>query len=210
MRKHLLVPLGFVVYLSLNLHAQAPSGAAAASPTPLWQLFAWTAAVLTAVYGIRTGESQIRANRRQRELELAWRRSDVSRQLNDEVLKDRLALAALLMIDYPSGRPFRIGRTEVHIDHAAVIDALTFREPATGAAVMPERDRYIRDAFDALLYRWGFLEHYVSRRLVEFDDVRHPASYYIRRVAETNMKNIVGAYVETYHFELTKQFLARF
>jgi hypothetical protein len=77
------------------------------------------------------------------------------------------------MIDYPSGRPYKLPGAEVHIDRVAVLGALTFRE-AGDAPAMSDLDRYIRDCFETLLYRWGFFEHYVSRRLVKFADLKQP------------------------------------
>ena len=149
------------------------------------------------------------ANRQQRKDELSWKRAEVAKSLNDDVIKDRLANAALLMIDFPLGRPYKLRGGEVQIDRGAVLGALTFRE-VRGGPVMSDLDRFIRDSFDTLLYRWGFFEHYVSRKLVEFEDVEQPARYYVDRVRETALHNVLGSYISTYRFELAEAFLVRF
>ena len=185
----------------------ASTGGTAAVPTA--QQWAWIAAIVGAAYAVWKGQKELAANRRQREDELSWKRAEVAKNLNEDVIKDRLANAALLMIDYPSGRPFRLRGAEVHIDRVGVLGALTFRD-ARDAAAMSDLDRYIRDCFDTLLYRCGFFEHYVSQKLVKFADVEQPARYYVQRLRQTDLHNILGAYISTYRFDLARAFLARF
>ncbi len=211
------VLLALLLCLPIAASAQIPVGsspAPGASPggiaaVPAAQQWAWIAAVAGVAFTIWSGLSELAANRRQRKDELSWKRAEVAKSLNDDVIKDRLANAALLMIDFPLGRPYKLRGGEVQIDRGAVLGALTFRE-VRGGPVMSDLDRFIRDSFDTLLYRWGFFEHYVSRKLVEFEDVEQPARYYVDRVRETALHNVLGSYISAYRFELAEAFLVRF
>ena len=113
---------------------------------------------------------------------------------------------AMLMIDYPSGRDFTLPGTTspTAITRAEVLHALSLR---TVGIEVPPLERFIRDAFDSLLYRMGILEHYISRDLVAFPDVKHPIDYYIGRMVEEQLQNEIQAYLVDYHFDRTKSFL---
>jgi hypothetical protein len=72
---------------------------------------------------------------------------------------------------------------------------------------VPVVDRFIRDAFDSLLYRVGALEHYVSRDLVEFLDVQHPIDYYVNRMDSAGHREAIQHYICKYRFYRTKDFM---
>jgi hypothetical protein len=181
------------------------------------QAFSWVFAAVgavgaasSAIWGIRKGRKELKLNRIQREEELKWKRAQAAKDLNDKMLADPSALNARLMIDYQSGRDFMLpgASSPITIATKDVVQALTQRHsPGT---IVPALDRFIRDAFDELLYQMGILEHYISRELIEFEDIRHPIDYYVHRMKEVGLQVPVQDYIEHYHFYRTKLFLQRF
>jgi len=165
------------------------------------QAFGWMAAAVAAIWGIFAGVNQ-------RKNELRWKRTEAAKALNDEMMADAKACDAMLMIDYPSGRPFDVpGVGTTRIDRARVKHALML---SFADDEVPMVDRFVRDAFDSLLYRVGALEHYVSRDLVEFLDVQHPIDYYIKRMDTAGHREAIQHYICRYGFYRTKEFMANY
>jgi hypothetical protein len=122
-------------------------------------------------------------------------------------MTDELASCAMLMIDYPHGRPFDIpGVGTTRIDRERVKYALTH---SFDNFPVPGVEGFIRDAFDHLLYRIGALEHYISRKLVTFHDVEHPVDYYIDRMVTVECRDAVQEYVCKWGFYRTEVFLEK-
>jgi hypothetical protein len=223
------------ICLSVAALAQAPTGenraiepdsvaasGDSADPGP-WEAFTlrwleavgWMVAISAAAYGIGKGRQELVANRlqraealEQRVEDLKWRRAQAAKALNDEMMADPRAHDALLMIDYPSGRPYELAKDCVEtVTGSQVLTSLALR-PKPGETLSGV-DRFVRDAFDELLYRIGILEHYIDRDLVREADVIHPIDYYVRRMKDVGLWDAVQAYIEDYHFYRTKAFLQR-
>jgi len=145
----------------------------------------------------------LRAGRFQRAQDLRWKQADAGKKLNDEMLTDVQALAAMDILDY-DGREFTLpsGRKET-VSHAEVADGLVPSTPVTS-----EKQIFIRDSFDSLFYYMAMLEHYTSRTLILAEDVTHPIDYYVRLLA--SLKRQVDAYLADYRLEQTAAFLRRY
>jgi hypothetical protein len=225
------LPIQFLILVAVFTFGISKLPAAWSNTNGILQAAAWFAAVVAAVYGLHKGERELRATRLQRLSELNWRRAEAAKKLNDELMSDSQALNAMLMVDFPGGRPFRVPEhsgavsgkladkpagtlvelTEplpsfaVIVDKRTLLKALALR-PREGDQVVAV-DRFIRDSFDQWLYRLGVMQHYINRRLVSDEDVAYPTDYYVRRLAEVGLRAIVHAYVQQYDFYLTREFL---
>lgn len=161
------------------------------------------AAAIGVVIAFLKFRNEISSNREQRERDLRWRQADAGKKLNDEMLTDPEAWAAMQMLDY-SGREFELPSKE----KAVITDAdwLRILNPATD--VKGEKDVFIRDCFDSLFYYMATLEHYIGSGLIRSDDVAYPLSYYVPLMS--THRTIIDAYLERYRLNGARNFLGRF
>jgi hypothetical protein len=71
------------------------------------QVIAWLAAGIGAAVALIKYATDSKAARVQRDRDLRWKQADAGKQLNDEMLTDVEACAAMDMLDY-SGREFEL------------------------------------------------------------------------------------------------------
>ncbi len=181
-------------------------------------LHAWiqSAALVMAVIGGAFGVFKVLFERRhareQREHELAqrvseqkWRMASVAKDLNDRMIADPQVKVALSLLDIalrayslPSKPPVFLARSDI----APALDT------ATNGGNVDDQALLITDAFDQLFYYMGIFEHWISRDLVTFEDVRHPIDYYIGCMAKDCAS--VSRYLERFGFYRTIKFLNYF
>lgn len=95
-----------------------------------------------------------------------------------------------------------------------VPDTVTFPEmeqalrPHDATSNFTDKEVHIRDCFDKLLDVIEEIEHYLQLGLIEFEDVRYPFRYYIKKLNQHEA--MVGRYIEFYEFERSAAFIARF
>lgn len=167
------------------------------------QAASWLIAVIGGVVAVFNILYEMRENRSQRAEELRWKRAQAAKVLNDEMLDDGPTYAALVMLDW-SGRQFEIQPSvRVKIATHEFLTALRTNDPN-----FSDTEIFVRDAFDSLFYHMGVFEHYISRTLIEFDDVKHPIDYYVVKMAEH--KPTFSKYIFAYGFDRSSCFLERF
>jgi hypothetical protein len=109
----------------------------------------------------------------------------------------------MMMLDW-TNRTYKIGENkEVQITQQEVRAALR-----TDQLEFSEKETYIRDCFDALLDGMQKLEHLISIKLIEENDVEFPMRYSIEEL--TGLRTEIERYVAEYHFDKAKHFLNRF
>lgn len=164
-------------------------------------------AVFVAWFGIDKFKTEFEASRHQRNEDLRWRKAQAGKTLNDEMMADEKADAAMTMLDW-SGRKFTIDKdTEANITREEMLVALrvSHRPPQNGFSVI---EGFIRDAFDSLFYRVGRFEHSITSKLVEFEDIEYPMAYYVKKLSEN--RPVFETYLKTYEFIHALAFLERF
>lgn len=167
------------------------------------QVIAWLATGVGAAVALIKFAADNKAGRLQRERDLRWKQAEAGKKLNDEMLTDSEACAAMSMLDY-SGRTFTLpSGAKTTITTAMVADALDPETP-----VESETQIFIRDAFDSLFYYMAMLEHYTARGLILAEDVAHPSEYYIPLLAQYGRQ--VFGYLAKYRLNQTVAFLERF
>jgi hypothetical protein len=166
----------------------------------LLQAGAWLASVLLAILTVVKFWSETKLSREQRERDLRWRQAQAGKELNDEMLTDPEAWAALQMIDSEGPRSFKlpsekfedIGKDDIRAALANTSDA-------------NEKPAYIRDCFDSLFYYLAMLQHYQQSTLIQSADVEFPIHYYLSRLRD--LESPVREYVDQFKLVRTKQFL---
>jgi hypothetical protein len=167
------------------------------------QAISWAAAGAGVIVAFLKYWSEVRAGREQRAADLRWRQAEAGKSLNDEMLTDPKAWAAMQMLDY-SGRTFDLPSGEqVPITHNDVADALG---PKTEN--LTEKQVFIRDSFDSLFYYMAMLEHYIASTLIRSEDVAYPLDYYVPLLAQ--FKAQVSSYLSRYKLTRTGVFLSRY
>ncbi len=174
------------------------------APHPL-QLGAWITAIVGGLVAAGLGIWQAVLNRRQRAKELRWRQAEAGKKLIDEMLDDKLADAALTMLDSDE-RTFRHDDQTYEVTSADVVAALTLSEK--GPHDNGPKAKFIRDCFDSLFFFFAIFEHYIQTELTTFEDVREPAEYYVRELADDKELHI--AYIKEVLFRNLPAFMNRF
>lgn len=217
---------GFMATLALIVSLNVIAAPAAESQgtdglDPFWkdvaQTGAWSVAIVGGLIAAAKAIHESRLNREQRDRaldearearaqrnrDLRWRQAQVGTELVDKALNDPQAWDAAQMIDWED-REFKISdgtRVTVTLDDVA-------------RALRPYRDKcdlkdaYIREAFDALFYRYSSFERALNIDLVTFDDVATPAQYYIREMSKR--RSVYEAYMSTFGFAAALRFANRF
>jgi hypothetical protein len=136
--------------------------------------------------------------RRQREEELRWKKAQLAKEVLDKLNADPYATDAMLMLDW-SGREFcveanrnRQGGEMLPISWPEMWAALRVTE-----LHFNDKEKYVRDCFDEFFGYMQRLAHYISIKLIDPVDVRHPFDYYI--VALDRNEFMFGNFIETYH-----------
>jgi hypothetical protein len=113
------------------------------------------------------------AERRLRADELKWRRARQAKEVNDEMLVDIDAMAAMDLVD-DDFDVLRVRKKTYKMGVAAVLRALEF-DPVEDT----EPARALRQCFDAWFYYLALIEHYIERGLISPADLEYPSRYYI-------------------------------
>jgi hypothetical protein len=166
----------------------------------LLQAGAWLASVLLAILTVVKFWSETKLSREQRERDLRWRQAQAAKELNDEMLTDPEAWAALQMIDSEGARSFKLPSEKfAQIGQGDIVAALANTND------VDEKPAYIRDCFDSLFYYMAMLQHYQQSTLIQSADVEFPIHYYLSRLRD--LEPPVREYIDRFKLDRTKQFL---
>lgn len=167
------------------------------------QAASWVIGVTGVLVGIIKILIEFRETRLQRDRELRWKKAEAAKSLNDELLSDPEASAALTILDW-DGREFEVVKdVKAPITHDLMLAAVR-----TVNLEFSDAEMFVRDAFDNLFYYLGIFEHYISRGLVDFMDVEQPIAYYVKLLSKHHA--IFELYLTNYGFGLAAAFLKRF
>jgi hypothetical protein len=138
------------------------------------QLSSWGVAILAAPLALFKYLTELRQSREQRERDHRWKQAEAGKELNDEMMDDPEASAALDMIDGTRKR-FEItpGQTQP-ITENEYLGIL-----AAGDSESSDKAEYVLRCFDALFYYFNALDHRIKSDLVREEDVAFPLSYYV-------------------------------
>ena len=150
---------------------------------------------------------EVKANRGQRSEELQWKQAQAAKGLLDDIHHDEFARQAVHMMDWPDGEPQRYKLSDGSTADIGYSDVLAALRLNKGEAC-DDRSRYIRDCFDWFFYRVDQIEHYIRRKLIQFDDVNVVFVSYARQVA--NHPEVFGGFLEFHEYDLARAFFARY
>jgi hypothetical protein len=122
----------------------------------------------------RKAERELRADTLAHEREdLKWRRALQAKKINDEMLVDSAAFAAMDFVD-DDFEVLRRGSKSYEIGLEGLQRALAFDSDENTEAA-----RAVRECFDSWFYYLNLIQHYIDRGLIESADVEYPSKYYI-------------------------------
>ena len=135
------------------------------------------------IFGLIKGSLEIRESRKLRAEELRWKKANAAKELLDDIHNHELEKNAVHMPDWCDGQAeYEIapGQKAI-ISYADVLAAL-----AKNTAHSPDpKEAFIRDCFDWFFFRVDRIQHYISRGLIEFEDVSAVFKSTRRKSAET-------------------------
>jgi hypothetical protein len=173
-----------------------------------FQIGAWVVAIAGGLVAASKALTEIRRSTEQRREDMRWKQAEMAKKCLDEVFNNSLARSAMKMLDW-SGLIYDMpgGGKTGQIDHEARRLALR----TTNTVFTPgDAGPFIRDAFDALFDGFERLEHFVRIKLIMFDDVEQPLSYYVAKLADPEDRAVVRSFLQAYGFQLGQDFLDRF
>ena len=169
------------------------------------QLLGLLIGVPVAAVGLFKALYEIRANREQRAAELLWKRVNTAKELLDDIHHHELAKSAVHMLDWRESQA-DYGLTSNQIETISYSDVLS----ALGKqlAECHAKDIYIRDCFDWFFYRVDRIEHYIRRKLIEFEDVESVFKVYAQHIARD--AQIYHGFLDFHGYDLARQFFMRY
>lgn len=169
------------------------------------QVAFWIAAIVFSFVAFIKSLKEVRENRHLRSEELRWKNASLARDILVGLKENPKVIDAMTMLDW-TGREYevRTGRKE----------SITWNEmeaalrPHDESSDFTQKEVHIRDCFDKLLNGLEEVEHYLRLGLIEFEDVRYPLAYYIKKLKEH--ESAVRQFIEFYEFERAVTFIAKF
>jgi hypothetical protein len=136
---------------------------------------------------------EFRKQRNQREAELLWNQAEAAKKIQDEMVDDPQADAAMKMLDWLRRDYELADKTIQPISTSEAMYALR-----TENFAFSKSEVFVRDSFDALLYYLQLFEHYIESGLVRFEDTTFPLGYYVDKMAEHRepISNFITTYYE--------------
>jgi len=167
------------------------------------QAFSWVITVIGGLFGVYKILDDRAKSLQQHEEELRWRRAQAGKSLNDEMLQNAGAVAALTMLDWEE-REYEIQpKVQRVITRADMLRSLRVVEDHPS-----DKEKYVRDSFDNLFYLMGIFEHYIKQRLIDFGDIQQPIEYYVGKM--TPYRAVMEQYLTKGGFKLATALLCRF
>jgi hypothetical protein len=169
------------------------------------QIISWAVAIIGGLVAAFRAISEMQENREQRIRELRWKQATAAKEFFDEILTNPYVSDALQMLDW-SGREYKIDSDTVatissdDVWYALRITNLKFTEKET----------YIRDCFDRLLYSVERVEQSIRICLFNFEDVRYPLEYYVRKLSAGKKRKAFEGFMKDYGYTLAEDFFNRF
>ncbi|ESS71329.1 hypothetical protein MGMO_107c00050 [Methyloglobulus morosus KoM1] len=153
-----------------------------------------------------------------------WKKTETAKSLIKEMMDDSRARNARRMIDWTYGRLFDInqndnGKTEPFpISRQEIYEALD-KLGVESSDPLDSKTIFVRDCFDRFFYFMGVFEHYIFRKLVDFEDVRYPMEYYVKYLKSSNPNQqdydeshfkYFEKYITRYNYKYAQDFINRF
>jgi hypothetical protein len=173
----------------------------------LFQIAAWSAAVLGGLVAAWRAVVELRRSNDQRRFDLRWRQAEMAKQCLDELLSNREARAALKMLDWEGLSYERSGGTTEPITHERRRAVLRTENP-----IFPPGDDgpFVRDAYDALFDALERIEQFIRIELIRFEDVADALQYYVEKLSQPGEHEATEYFLKAYGFSLASAFLGRF
>jgi hypothetical protein len=169
------------------------------------QVLSWGVAIIGGLIAAFKAIAEMRENREQRVRELRWKQATAAKEFFDEILADSRVNDALQMLDW-SGRDYKIDEDTV----ATITSEDVWYALRTTNLKFTEKETYIRDCFDRLLYSVERIEQSISIGLFNFEDVQYPLEYYARKLRSGKKREAFEGFLRSYGYVLAKRFFYRF
>lgn len=172
------------------------------------QALSWGVAIIGGLIAAFVAISQLKASTEQRKRELRWQQTKAGKELVDCLFDEPKSSKALTMIDSPGKSYQEIPGNDKAVQSQDVLKALEVKKASESQLVFTHNDDksiFIRECFDELFYYLERFQYFVENGLVDFQDVRVPAEYYVRRMGSN--KGYYLNYSRSIKYDRAAQFL---
>lgn len=137
---------------------------------------------------------------------LRWKRANAAKDFLTEIHDHRLASQAVTMLDwYDSQHDYEIKDLgKKNISYQKVLSALEKEQKEC----RDEVETFVRDCFDWFFYYIDRIEHYISIKLIRFEDVGPVFKPYVKIIERD--KYIYVKFMNGHEYELAGKFWARY
>lgn len=161
------------------------------SATKDWiEVITWTVGIVGGVAGLLNLAREYKQGRRQRGLELRWRKASAANDLLNTFYGDPVFRNAMLMLDWDN-RPFEVGDKTIVIAREDIWAALA-RPPVP----FDDKTLFIRTAIDRFFEAFDRIGHAIKIGMMTNSDVNFALEFYIGVLAKRRLV------VETYMIDL--------
>ncbi len=173
-----------------------------------FQVAAWGITIIAGIVAAWKAITEMRRSNDQRREDMRWKQAEMAKKCLDEIFSNCQARAALRMLDWTGSVYTKPDKTETgSITFESRRSALRTKDP-----IFPPGDDgpFIRDAYDELFDGFERLEHFIRIKLILFEDVKQPLSYYVGKFAVQEERAVIQPFLQEYGFQLAQDFLNRF
>ncbi len=174
-----------------------------------FQIGAWAIAIIGGLITAYKAVKEMQRSNEQRREDMRWKQAEMAKKCLDEIFSNSQARAALRMLDWTGAIYAKPDGTKTGpIKHEERRVAL--RAKSTFFFPSGDDGPFIRDAYDELFDGFERLEHFIRIKLILFEDVKQPLSYYVGKLAVQEERVVIQPFLKEYGFQLAQDFLHRF
>lgn len=139
---------------------------------------------------------------------LRWKRANAAKDFLSEIHDHHLASQAVTMLDwYDSRHDYEIkDHGKLTISYKKVLSSLKKDQKQ----YLDEVDTFVRDCFDWFFYYIDRIEHYISIKLIRFEDVGPVFKPYVKLIERGKDKATFVKFMNGHEYELAVKFWQRY
>jgi hypothetical protein len=157
------------------------------------------ATVLLGIVTIWKALKEFAHNRRQREIDLAWRQSEAAKKIIDDWMDDDESHDFCKMIEYNKRKFINEQGDEFWTDTDTIRNAIISVD-ADYSDKIEVNKRSIRDRCDSFLYFTEMMSQGERNNLYRLQDLVFPLRYYLKRMADKELYEPLREYARTNKF----------
>ena len=144
---------------------------------------------------------ELQRNRRQREIELRWKKAQLAKEILDEIDKDSLIQNAKDLIDR---HVYKYKVNERHMETITHEEVLNYLKKDGDSS----KEKFIEECLGKFFQKLERIEHFIVINLIDFDDICDPLYWWVKKMSE--FRSDYEIFFQRYEYGQAVNFLNRF